>query len=163
MDFGLQWHQEELRRTARDLLSDAFPLERLREAEDAPLGYVPAVCRQMAELGWLQLGFRAAEGGSDDLVDLVVLYEELGRAAAPGPHFVSAFLAARLLGALGTTRFLRSLLFGIEPVDWVTFGAVTAGLTLAAVVASYLPARRATRSDPIVVLRMDLARASSGV
>jgi putative ABC transport system permease protein len=60
-----------------------------------------------------------------------------------------------LVGALGTTRFLRTLLYGVSPVDWVTFGGVALVLSVAAVAACYLPARRATRSDPIVVLRTE--------
>jgi putative ABC transport system permease protein len=60
-----------------------------------------------------------------------------------------------LAGAVWVTRFLRSLLFGVSPVDWVTFGAVAVVLSGAALVACYLPARRATRSDPIVVLRAE--------
>ncbi len=60
-----------------------------------------------------------------------------------------------LAGALGLTRFLRGLLYGVSPVDWPTFAGVAAVLSVAAVAASYLPARRATRSDPIVVLRTE--------
>ncbi len=64
-------------------------------------------------------------------------------------------VAIGLGGALWVTRFLRSLLFGVSPVDWLTFGAVAVVLSVAALVACYLPARRATRSDPIVVLRTE--------
>jgi predicted permease len=60
-----------------------------------------------------------------------------------------------LVGALGTTRFLRSLLYGVSPVDWVTFGGVAIVLSVAAVAACYLPARRATRSDPMAVLKTE--------
>jgi alkylation response protein AidB-like acyl-CoA dehydrogenase len=98
MDFSLQWHQEELRRTAREFLAAAFPLDRLRAAEDSPPGYFGEVHQQMGQLGWLQLGALPKDGGTEDIVDLVVLYEALGRAAAPGPHFVSGFLATQILG-----------------------------------------------------------------
>jgi putative ABC transport system permease protein len=60
-----------------------------------------------------------------------------------------------LAGALGVTRFLRSLLFNVSPVDWVTFAGGVVVLSAAALVACYLPARRATRADPIVVLRTE--------
>jgi ABC-type antimicrobial peptide transport system permease subunit len=55
----------------------------------------------------------------------------------------------------GLTHFLQSLLFGVEPLDPITF-AISAGVMLAAaVLASYLPARRATKIDPIVSLRCE--------
>jgi ABC-type lipoprotein release transport system permease subunit len=50
-------------------------------------------------------------------------------------------------------RFLSSLLFGVKPVDLVTYGAVSAGLALTALLASYLPSRRAATVDPVEALR----------
>ena len=55
--------------------------------------------------------------------------------------------------AAGITRVLRSLLFGVAPTDPWTFGGAAFALLAAAVVACYLPARRAGRLDPITVLR----------
>ncbi|HEV8599772.1 MAG TPA: ABC transporter permease [Gemmatimonadales bacterium] len=60
-----------------------------------------------------------------------------------------------LVGALWVTRFLGSLLFEVSPVDPITFGSVAAALMGAAILACYLPARRATKADPIAVLRRD--------
>jgi ABC-type antimicrobial peptide transport system permease subunit len=60
-----------------------------------------------------------------------------------------------LAGALAGGRVLRSLLFGVESTDPLSFAAVTfflAGVSLAAI---YLPARRAARSDPMIALRND--------
>ena len=56
-------------------------------------------------------------------------------------------------GALFLTRLMRDLLFGVEPFDVPTFGAVALILTLVALLASYIPGRRATRVDPIIALR----------
>jgi predicted permease len=57
--------------------------------------------------------------------------------------------------AAGLTRLMSSLLFGVEPLDPVTYGAVSVLLILAAVTASYLPARRAMAVDPVEALRTE--------
>jgi putative ABC transport system permease protein len=65
-------------------------------------------------------------------------------------------IAGVLIGAAGAaflTRLMRDLLFGVEPVDGTTFAAVALLLTFVALLASYIPGRRATRVDPIVALR----------
>jgi putative ABC transport system permease protein len=58
-----------------------------------------------------------------------------------------------LLLALGTTRGLSAFLFGVSAFDPVIFGGVTGSLLLAALVASFIPALRATRVNPIVALK----------
>ena len=62
-------------------------------------------------------------------------------------------LAFGLGGALGLTRFLRSLLFKVSPTDPVTIAAVMLLLAGAAALACYLPARRAAKLDPLAALR----------
>jgi predicted permease len=64
-------------------------------------------------------------------------------------------LAVGVAGALGGGRLMESLLWGIEPSDPLTLGAVAAILTVSGFVASYLPARRASMQNPVTVLRED--------
>jgi ABC-type lipoprotein release transport system permease subunit len=56
-------------------------------------------------------------------------------------------------GALGLTRFLQTMLYGVEATDIATFAGSAAALALAALAACIVPARRAARVDPVVVLR----------
>ena len=55
--------------------------------------------------------------------------------------------------ALALTRVMSALLFGVNPMDPVTYATVAAGLATVALLATYLPARRASRTDPIIALR----------
>ena len=60
-----------------------------------------------------------------------------------------------LVGALALTRLMQSVLFGVTATDPLTFGGVAVALLIVAAFASWLPARRATRVDPLVALRAD--------
>jgi putative ABC transport system permease protein len=94
-----------------------------------------------------EMGIRAALGASSaDLVRLVV---------GNGMRTTLFGLALGALGAFGLTRFLASLLFNTNPTDIPTMLVVAAILAAAALLACCIPARRATRVDPIEALRSE--------
>jgi len=86
-------------------------------------------------------------GARESTVATMVVREAFG--------VVAAGLAIGTAGALALTRVLAGLLYDVSPTDPVTFAGVVIVLGAVAVTASYLPARRAARVDPIVALRQD--------
>jgi putative ABC transport system permease protein len=92
-----------------------------------------------------EFGIRMAIGAQPDDVLRLVLRQGLG--------LVAAGVVLGMLGALGLSRLLQSLLVGVDANDPFTFAAVSAILTLVALVACYLPAHRASRLDPLAALR----------
>ena len=73
----------------------------------------------------------------------------------PGRGRLVVGAVAGLTAAAALSRLMKSLLFGIEPVDPLTYAAVALGLLIAAAIASYLPARRITLIDPSEALRAE--------
>jgi ABC-type lipoprotein release transport system permease subunit len=64
-------------------------------------------------------------------------------------------LAAGVTGALASARLVSGMLYEVRPYDVVTYTGVVLGLGLLSLLATYLPARRATRVDPLLVLRQE--------
>jgi putative ABC transport system permease protein len=64
-------------------------------------------------------------------------------------------VALGLLGAAFASRYVETLLFGVKPLDVTTFAAVAVMFVLVAGLAAYVPARRATRVDPLIALRCE--------
>lgn len=75
--------------------------------------------------------------------------------ARSGLRLALAGLAVGIPAAWGATRLLRSVLFGTSPTDPLVFVSVSVLLALVALAASWLPARRAGRVDPILILRSE--------
>jgi ABC-type antimicrobial peptide transport system permease subunit len=68
---------------------------------------------------------------------------------------VAVGVVVGLAAALGLTRFVRTMLFEIQPNDPTTFAAVAITLSVVAVVAAVVPARRASRVDPVIAIRSE--------
>ncbi len=93
------------------------------------------------------IGIRMALGASQGQI----VWDVLGF----GARLAVAGMVIGVVGALLATRMVSSLLYGVRPTDAMTFVFVSLLLLAVALIASYLPARRATRVDPIIALRYE--------
>ena len=92
-----------------------------------------------------EIGIRIALGAKPNAVLRLILHEGF---------VVSAIgLVLGLAGGVAVGQFIRSYLYGVAPTDLIAFGVATLALAAVALLASYLPARRATAVDPMVALR----------
>jgi putative ABC transport system permease protein len=94
-----------------------------------------------------EIGIRMALGAErNDVVKMVIVQ---------GMKLALAGLAVGLVGSLGFGRFLASMLYAVSPTDPLTFALMSIGLMGVAILANYIPARRAAKVDPMVALRYE--------
>jgi len=92
-----------------------------------------------------EIGIRGAIGASRGQIVAMVVKQGLWKTGVG--------LVLGLLGAFLLTRYMQTLLFAVQPTDPIVYAAVSAMLIAVAMVASYLPARRAAKIDPLIALR----------
>ena len=157
-------------RAAVASLDPSLPIEKLRSVEDvfaeaigrprllaqllgifAGLAILLAAIGSYGVLSYMvterrrEIGIRMALGADRKLVLRMVLSQ--------GLRLTLAGVVMGLAAAFAMSRVLASLLFGVRPSDPATIGAVVALIATVALVACYIPARMATRVDPMIVLR----------
>jgi alkylation response protein AidB-like acyl-CoA dehydrogenase len=134
MYFDLTDEQQAIRSTAREFLAARYKSERIRELAESEHGFEQSDWDEMAELGWPGLALPEEWGGQGlGIVDLAVLFEEMGYALAPSP-LLSSTLVGLALTFCGSDdqreRFLRSLAAGEvrgSPALWDAGSAATPG------------------------------------
>ena len=105
------------------------------------------VMAYLVNQGTREIGIRMALGATQrEILKLVV---------SQGMALASSGLAIGVAVAFVFTRLMRSLLFGIHAADPATFGAISLLLTVVALLATYIPAKRAARVDPMLCLRSE--------
>jgi predicted permease len=125
------------------LLFSAFALLALVLGSVGIYGIVSYAVTQRTQ----EIGIRMALGArAGDILQLILKH---------GVVLVLSGVVIGIAGAFALTRFLASLLFGITPTDTLTFVIVSVMFFLIAMIASFIPARRATRVDPLVALRYE--------
>jgi ABC-type antimicrobial peptide transport system permease subunit len=104
------------------------------------LSYVVAECTR-------EIGVRMALGARADQVRAMVVVQ--------GARVIGVGVIVGVVASLVSTKVLGNLLYGVAPLDWVTFLAMSGSMVVIGLLASYLPARRASKVDPIVSLRSE--------
>ncbi|HSJ27029.1 MAG TPA: acyl-CoA dehydrogenase family protein [Acidimicrobiia bacterium] len=125
MNFAFSEEQEELRRYARQWMTERMPLERVRTLMSTPAGFDGADWAAVAELGWQAMAIPEEYGGAGfGLLELAVLVEEQGRGLFCGPFLSTVMAAANAVLLAGSDEQKQSILSGIASGDLVATLAV---------------------------------------
>jgi putative ABC transport system permease protein len=141
-------------KTMDDVIGESLFGERMMAFLSISFGLLAALLAALGLYGvlayWVvqrtqEIGIRVALGASSANIRALVMWQ--------GMRLTIVGVAIGLAGALALSQLLRSMLFGIGAMDPLTFVAVGSLLLLVALLACYIPARRATRVDPLIALR----------
>jgi alkylation response protein AidB-like acyl-CoA dehydrogenase len=120
LDLHFTPEQDMLRETVRGVCATYCPLSVVRSLEDDPVGYAPELWKQLGQLDLIGLLLPEEHGGAGmSLIEGVVVYEELGKALVPVPHFVSAVLCGGALALAGSPEQQAALLPGLSSGDLI--------------------------------------------
>ncbi len=143
-------------RTMEEILAESLAARRFNTALLSVFALIAGVLAAVGIYGTMsylvttrtpELGLRMALGAqANDVLRLIV---------GQGMWLVALGVASGLLASLALTRLLKSLLFGVSGTDGLTFTATAALLAAVALLACWIPARRATRVDPLIALRSE--------
>jgi predicted permease len=143
-------------KTQREETTEALAFQNLFARLTTVFGFIALILAMIGLYGSMaysvtrkthEIGIRMALGANPSNV--------LGMVIRQGITLTLIGLAIGIVAALGVTRVIRSMIFGVTPYDPATFLAVAAVLLAVAFLACYVPARRAMRVDPIVALRYE--------
>ena len=143
-------------RTVQDIRDESLGADRLRTWLVAAFSGVALLLAGVGIFGVIaysvaqrthEIGVRAALGASRGRVMALVIRHAL--------LLTTAGLALGIAGAVAGTRFMSSLLFGVQPNDLVSMAAAVLSLAIVGALAAWIPARRAAAVDPLVALRME--------
>lgn len=141
-------------RTMQDRMSDSLARQRF---STLMLGAFAVFALILAVVGVYGVMSHLVSQGTHDIGVRLALGAQRGSIVSMvirrGMELTGAGIVLGLLGAAALTRVMASLLFGVSATDAVTFAAVSVTLAAIGVLASYLPARRATLVDPVIALR----------
>jgi predicted permease len=142
--------------TMQDLLADSMVRRRVVLSLMAAFAVVALLLAALGTYGVMsvaanqrirEIGIRIALGARPRHIERLMV--------GPGFALAGAGVAAGLVSAMFLTRLMRSVLFAVAPTDALTYVVVSVLLVIVALVACYVPARRATKQDPLVALRSE--------